>query len=134
AATVIMYYRTDLIDTPPATWEEVLSLAQELHDPPGLAAVGLRGQAGQSMNMWISPSILYAYGASIVEDYPRGDMHPVVNSEEAIAAYELYATLVREYGFDGMANANFSEIMTEMQQGRLALMIDGAPLAGQLLD
>jgi ABC-type glycerol-3-phosphate transport system substrate-binding protein len=84
--------------------------------------------------MWTFPQFLYGFGGSIVKDFPNKDMHPVFDSPEAIKAVNFYATLVRDYGFKGATDAHWAEIVIAMQQGKAAIMIDGSPLVGRILD
>ncbi len=134
-ATVGFYYRKDIfeqkgIKNPPKTIDELFEVAQKIHSTQ-VAGIGLRGMAGP--NMWTYTMFLKALGGDYYKDYPN-DFHPVLDSPQAIKATKLYAELLRNYGMPGSASVNFDEIAVAFQQGRIAMTIDGIPLAPRILD
>lgn len=136
-ATVIMYYRTDVfeehgIDSPPETFAELMEVSRQIHGDD-IAAIAMRGSRDRYGVMWPFPMIAHSFGARFVKDYPE-DMHPTVDSPEMIEGAEYYAELLRNYGFDGVTTAHFSEVVAAYQQGNAAIAIDGAPLVGTFLD
>ncbi len=136
-ATVLMYYRKDIfeeygIDEPPKTWAELEEVCKKI-DNDETAAIAMRASRARYGVMWPFPMVAHSFGASFVEDYPN-DMHPVVNSPEMIEAISYYRDLLVSYGYPGATTGHFSEVVTAFQQGNAAIMIDGAPLVGTVLD
>ena len=136
-ATCIMYYRTDVfeehgISGPPANFDELIAVSKKIHSPK-IAAISMRGSRARAGLMWPFPYIARSFGAKFFKDYPK-DMHPAVDSPEMIDAVEYYANLLQNYGFPGATTAHFAEVVQAMQQGQAAIMMDGAPLAGKVLD
>ena len=134
AATTAFYYRSDILEQhglePPATIEEMLEVARQIHMDP-IPAVGMRGRAGP--NLWTFLTFLYGMGGQIYVDYPN-DMRPALDTAETARALDIYGELLREYGMPGSATANFDEVMNGLQQGQVAMVIEGAPLAVRVFD
>lgn len=139
AATIVLYWRKDVfeaagIEGPPETFEDLMAAVQAIRENvPDVSPIGLRGAPGIEANMWPFPIFLYSYGGAFFEDFPS-DMTPKLNTPEAVEAVEAWATLVREYGFPGMVNATHEELIANMQQGNVAMVLDGHPLAGVFLN
>jgi len=137
AATVMMYYRKDVfekygIKKAPDNYDELVEILKKVHtkDMPGIA---LRGQPGAVMNIWHWSMFLYGYGGKFFKDYPK-DMHPVFDSPGAIKATDVYAQIMQNYSIPGAASATFDDVVTAMQQGNVAIALEGAPLGGRILD
>lgn len=138
AATVIYYYQIDKfkeagITAPPQTFEELLSVSAKVNSD-ALPAIALRGSpASTAGNIWIFNLFFYGEGAKYFADFPN-ELTPQVNSPEAIKALETFIALKNEYGPEGGVNFVFDDVVTAMQQGNVVSVIDGAPLAGRILD
>ena len=57
-----------------------------------------------------------------------------MNSPEAIKALDEFITLKQNYAPEGVASYVFNDVVTAMQQGNVVMVIDGAPLAGRILN
>jgi ABC-type glycerol-3-phosphate transport system substrate-binding protein len=137
AATVIMYYRKDIfekygISGPPNTFDALLQVAKKINTPE-VPAIALRGQSGAVMNVWHWSMFLYGMGGRIFKDYPK-DFTPVLNSPKAEKALQIYCKLMQNYSIPGAASATFDDVVLAMQQGKVAIAIEGAPLGGRILD
>lgn len=137
AATQLMYYRGDVLkaagfDAPPKTFEELISMCGKLQTQD-MPCTALRGKANTSENIWYWTQILYGYGGHWVKDFPN-DMTPTINSPEAVKAAEAYVKLLQDYSIPGSASAGYDEVVVAMQQANVAIAIEGAPLAGRILD
>lgn len=138
SATILLYWRRDLFERAgiakvPATFEELLETCRILKEKiPDVAPIGLRGAAGLEANLWPFPILLYAQGGRFFREFPR-DMRPALTDPATVRAVEIWSTLVRQYGFSGMVNATHEEVIVAMQQGRVAMVMDGHPLANLFL-
>jgi multiple sugar transport system substrate-binding protein len=133
----VLFYRGDIfekfgISKPPDTWDELMQVAKKIHTPE-VGAVGMRGSRVRGGVMWPFPQVLYGFGGRIVKDYPT-DMHPVFDSPEAIKAAEYYAELLQKYGYKGTLSAQYKDVSLAMQQGKMAILIDGYPGVGPYED
>lgn len=138
AATVLLYYQIDKfeaagITAPPTSFEELLDVAKKVHTPD-VPAIALRGSPASSAgNIWSFNLFLYGEGGKYFADYPN-DLSVVVDSPEVNKALETFVTLKRDYAPQGSVNFVFDDVVTAMQQGNVAMAIDGAPLASRILD
>ncbi len=136
AACQMMYYRFDILEKygftePPKTFEELLAMARTIHTDE-IPAIALRGQAG-GHNIWVWSQFLYGMGGHFFKDFPN-DMTPVIDSPEAVKALEIYAELMQDYSIPGAASSTYDEVVIAMQQGKVAIAIEGGPLGGRILD
>lgn len=137
AGCCIVYYRTDVVGkygfkAAPDTFDEFLEIAKKIHTKE-IPAVALRGARGRDNNMWIYPTFFNGFGAKWFKDYPK-DMHPTVDSPEAVRSLEYFCTVAGDYGIPNAASANFDDIILAIQEGKAAMTIDGAPLGSRFLD
>ncbi len=135
--TQVMFYRGDVfekfaIPKPPDTWDELMEVAKKIHTPE-VGAIGMRGSRVRGGVMWPFPQVLYGFGGRIVKDFPK-DMHPVFDNPEAIHAAEYYAELLQKYGYKGTLSAQYKDVSLAMQQGKMAILIDGFPGVGPYED
>jgi multiple sugar transport system substrate-binding protein len=138
AATVILYYQIDKfreagITEPPKTFEELLEVAAKVHTEE-VPAIGMRGTPPSTAgNIWLFNLFLYGEGGKYFADFPK-DMNPVVDSPESLKALEIFTKLKQDYAPEGAVNFVFDDVVTAMQQGKVVMSIEGAPLAGRILD
>lgn len=140
--TTLLYWRKDLFEAaglnpeqPPETWEELREYAQLLHKD-GVYGVGMRGarSAGGSEGLiWEWPMVMYSMGGDFVADFPN-DMTPTLNTPEVVESVEYYADLLQNYSFPGATTCNFEDITVSVQQGDLAMWIDGAAIVPNYID
>ncbi len=137
AATQMLYWRPDLfekagLDGPPKTFSEMMDDCAKLQTPE-IRCTAMRGKPSISENVWYWTQMLLGFGGSFVADYPN-DLTPTVDSPEAVKAADFYAELMNKYGIPGSVSASYDEVVIAMQQGNIAMAIEGAPLAGRILD
>ncbi len=132
--TNILMYRADVfaelgLDVPETVeeLEEVAAAITEWGKDQGMYGIALRGQRGMGVNEWTWPAFLWAYGGSYYKDFPN-DMHPNLDSPEAIAALEYYVNMINNYAPPGAANYSYIEVQTDLMQGNAAMIIDSATL------
>ncbi len=137
AATIITYYRSDILrekgidpsmlDTIDGFYEAV-----KLLNSADMAGVAMRGD---TMNTsWHSTVFMKGLGGTYVKDIKNEDYTPTLNSEAVIESTKLYADMMANYGIDGAATAKYDDVVLAIQQGNAAIAIEGAPLAGRILD
>lgn len=139
SATILLYWRRDIFERAgltkaPETFDEMMETCRVLRERvPDVAPIGLRGAAGVEANLWPFPILMYAQGGKFFREFPR-DMRPALTDPNTVRAVEMWTTLVRQYGFPGAVNATHEEVIVAMQQGRVAMVMDGHPLANVFLD
>ena len=137
AETGMMAYRTDLLadagyDHAPETWAEMLEAGAALK-ANDQAAIAMRVAPGQGFNMFVYPMIMRAYGGHFFKDYPT-DLTPDMNTAEGLEGLNVYSTLMKEYGPEGIGNFNFGEVAAAIQSGQVAMIVDGTSIVAQALD
>lgn len=129
----ILYYRTDLLDAAglevPTTFEELQTAAQTIQDENedvfGFVARGERAAAVTQFS-----SFLYGHGG----DWDDGDGTATLDTPEARAAYEYYATMLNDYGPPGVTNMSWPEASAIFQQGRAAFYTDASVFYNNMID
>lgn len=136
AETGLMAYRKDLLDAAgvgvPETWDDMLQVAKAVQSDD-TAVIAMRVAPGQGFNMFVFPMIMRAYGGSFFAEYPN-DLTPAINSPENLQALNTYITLMNDYGPQGIGNFNFPEVVAAMQNGQVAMTVDGTSIVAQTVD
>ena len=94
--TRFMYYRSDLIEEPPETFEEMLAIAQKIHNPPELYAIGKFFQGPITFPEFIY--YLLGNGGKFFERNSDGSLGKcLLNSKEAVEALTFLHDLTSKY-------------------------------------
>ena len=119
AETMVLYYRTDLIDEAdlPTTLDELHALAL-LHTNEETYGLGIPAGPGEGASSYFS-YFLWSYGGDFFDE----NWEPTLNTPEALAAVERYASLVQEVGPPGSTTWQNEEAVSAFQSGSLAMMI-----------
>ena len=75
-------------------------------------------------------SFLYSMGG----DWFDADRKATINTPEALAAIDLYGTLLREYGPPGVLNMSWPQAVAIFAQGNAAMYTDASSIYANLLD
>lgn len=124
----VLYYRKDLLEksgftAPPATLDELKKMALKIKaDNPGTA--GFVARTARSAAVTMFSSYLYSYGA----DFDK-DGKATVGTPEAIAAYDMYSSLIREAGPENVStDMAWPDSMAIFQQGKAAFLTEADSL------
>jgi len=135
--TANTFYREDLLRqigaNPPDDLCDFWQTAKKLNQLPNIAGVGLRGLKGQGMNVVWWAMFLKAYGGTFFKNFPT-DMHPNLTSPESLAATKYYADILQKFGPKGVATWGWEELLSAMQQGKVAMGINAQNEAPELED
>ncbi|MEL4070146.1 sugar ABC transporter substrate-binding protein [Ochrobactrum sp. GPK 3] len=129
----LLVYRTDLLEKagiqPPKTWDEYKAAVAKLHDPQnGVYGTALRGQRGSGANVWRWMPLFKALGG---EWYKDGK--PAFNSDAAVKATQEYLDLFK-YSAPGTQTGSWDESTGAFRAGKVAILIESAPLGGMSVD
>ncbi len=92
----IMYYRSDLIEKAPETFEEMLEIAKKVHNPPDVYGVGMSGKKYTELTEFAY--YLYGNGGDFFEMTPEGDYGKcIINNEAGVKALTFMNDLVNKY-------------------------------------
>ncbi|PID59022.1 hypothetical protein CSB45_01010 [candidate division KSB3 bacterium] len=130
----IMFYRSDLMDKAPETFEEVLAMAKKINNPPDMYGVGLAGKVHAELTDFVY--YFYGNGGEFFEMTPEGKFGKcTVNSEAGVKALEFMNALantekVTQPSFLGDERAEVQNIFVS---GKLGMFMSGG-FTGALLD
>ncbi len=103
----------------PETWEELVTFAKKLNNPPEMYGLGLNGNGPE---LWLSLAwIFYSNEARIGR--VDGKIH--INSPEAIEALDFILELVNEHGVTpSFTSTDMQKLRTEFSTGKIAMLPD----------
>ncbi|MHA6696109.1 ABC transporter substrate-binding protein [Homoserinimonas sp. A520] len=124
----VLYYRTDLLEAAglevPTTLEELEAAAKKIKEQnPDIA--GFVARTGVSAAVTQFSSFLYSSGGDWIDD----DGNAVIDSDAAAEAYELYGSLIRNYGPANVStDMSWPEAMAIFTQGNAAFYTEADSL------
>lgn len=129
----MLYYRGDVfeeagVEFPPEDLEAYEEALAAVDDPDGRRALAARGESAQAVTQF--SGILYNFGG----DYLDEEGNAVLDSPEAIEAFEYYGRIIREYGLSGSVNNSAEESMSAMQSDQAVVMHDASAFLTNLSD
>jgi multiple sugar transport system substrate-binding protein len=136
------YYRTDLIDTPPKTWEEYIDLAAEFHgedlngdgDPDyGSCISKKRGAQAYWFIHDFAASMIQSQGTSQGTFFDPETMEPLIENEAFARALELYDATTA-YGPPDELNLDVGDTRSLFTSGRCALSVDWGDIGTLAID
>ncbi|MDR3078106.1 MAG: sugar ABC transporter substrate-binding protein [Planctomycetota bacterium] len=130
----VLYYRKDILEKHglkvPTSLEELLAAAKKVTDKPNeLYGFVARGQRSPLITQF--SSFLYSHGG---DWYDQKTGKATVNTPEALAAIELYGTLLREYGPGGVLNMSWPQAVAVFAQGKAVFYTDASSIFPNILD
>jgi sorbitol/mannitol transport system substrate-binding protein len=135
AESSMLYYRKDLFQqagiTMPAhpTWDQIAQYAAKLNkSQPGLAGICLRGQPGWGQMVAPLTTIVNTMGGT----WWDADWNAQVDKGGFAKALDFYVNVLQKYGEAGAAQSGYTECLTDMSQGKVAMWYDATAAAGSL--
>ncbi|CAN5560309.1 extracellular solute-binding protein [soil metagenome] len=129
-----LWYRTDLMDAPPATWEELRAMASQLTTD---SMFGYAVQAGRDADWIISETnpIFWGYGGELW-DQTTYTAEGILNSPENVEALQFFVDMQLVDGSIDPASANWTinERLGALLGGTAAMCLNWAPLFGGIAD
>ncbi len=119
--THVLVYRSDLVETVPATYDELLTTCEALQDKPKLYGFATRGERSQGISYDFTPFLL-SYGARFVADAGNGDYTVVINSPEALAALEKFVAVQTTCAPDNVGALGQGDVIQLMAAGSAAMV------------
>ena len=109
----------------PTTMDELLAAALAMKTDTH-AGIVLRAKSDGSAGPWPCGGFVFSYGGAVI-DPTSGAC--VLDSEEAVAAVEMYSRLLREAGPLGVGNYHWYEVLNDFSTGAAALGCDSSNFA-----
>lgn len=138
----IGYYRTDLMDNPPQTWDEYLARAAEFHgqdlngdgDPDyGSCISKKRGAQAYWFIYSIAASFIQSQGTSQGVFFDTETFEPLVNNEAFAKALDIYKETT-QYGPPDELNLDVGDTRSLFTSGRCALSLDWGDIGTLAID
>ena len=120
AMSQLLYYRSDLIATPPQTWDEVLAAARKWTkslnpQSPTAYGDGITAMPGPEAPKVFYP-VLWSHGGRVFD----AQMNPTLTSPEAARAAEFYRSL-RPVLPPDFSSYNYPKVLDGLKNGTLAM-------------
>lgn len=120
----VLYYRKDLLEkngiAVPKTLDELAAAAKKLHDP-SKDFYGFVGRGQRNALVTAVSSYVFSQGG----DFMKGDK-AAINSPEAIKGFQTYASLIKDYGPQGVLNMSWPQASAIFAQGKAAFYTETA--------
>lgn len=88
--TVVLFYNTDLVSSPPETWDELVATSEAVHaDNPEIAGVSV--PKGDGFGAWLLPGFVASAGGTMLDEKNK---QITFTEEPAQEALELWNTLL----------------------------------------
>ncbi len=97
----------------PETFEDIRTVSKAMHNKEK----GLAGFINENHHGWTFPPYIQGFGGDIFRGPPE-DLMPVLDSPEAIEAAAFYASLLKDFGPDGVLSYNYDQMIAALKQGR----------------
>ena len=132
----LLFYRTDLLEeaglSVPKTWDELQTVAQALNNPPNVYGFATRTSDRIDFDF---QSVLRSYGGDIVSYNPDTQSWSVdIGNEASVKALTKWLELARAASPPNYTNLGQAELISLVQSGQLAMMINVAAAAEGLTD
>ena len=123
----LLYYRKDILEKlgveAPKTWDDVLNIAKQVHDPGnGFYGFVTGGQTGNRVAYDFLP-FLFSHGGSIFANPAEGDFTVTINNDAGKRAVRTWMTLMKEYGPPNIADVSQADVMSYLTTGKVAMGI-----------
>lgn len=113
----------------PATMDDLLAAAIAMKTDTQ-AGIALRSKSDGTAGPWPCGGFVFTYGGEIIDD--SGVC--VLDSDNAVAAVEMYGRLLREAGPLGVGNYHWYEVLNDFMAGAAAMGIDSSNFATDIAD
>jgi len=113
--TIALYYNTDLVPTPPETWDEMIEIAKNVYDPDKeIAAFNV--PQGDGWGAWLFPAFVATAGGTMLDESSR---EVTFAEAPAVDALSLWVELLK------YSPIEISTAQNAFQTGHVAMMISG---------
>lgn len=130
----IIYYNKTMFEEAgitevPTTWDELYEAAGKLNDPENdICGFACRGSGNPSVTQF--SAVLRSFGGDFFDE----NKNATINTPEAVAAFEFYGKLLRDYGPTGVLNMGWTETWNLFTQGKAAMRLDANTNLGSWSD
>lgn len=130
----VIYYNKTLFEQAgitelPKTWDELYEVAGKVADPDNdICGFACRGSGNPAVTQF--SAVLRSFGGDFFDENGTATL----NTPEAVAAFEFYGKLLRDYGPAGVLNMGWPETWALLTQGKAAMRLDANTNLGSWSD
>ncbi|CCN85604.1 putative ABC-type sugar transport system,periplasmic component [Vibrio nigripulchritudo SFn27] len=107
----------------PKTYDQVYEAATKLKSNQ-MAGIVLRSKSDGTAGTWPCGGFLFSYGGEVIKDG-----RCVLDSDQAIAAIDMYGRLLKDAGPLGVGNYHWYEVLNDFSAGAAAIAMDSSNFA-----
>src|SRR5699024_7666198 len=130
-----LMYRTDVFDElglempEKPTWAEVAELAAQVDEAKDdMKGICLRGLPGWGQMFAPLTTVVNTFGGTWFDE----DWNAQVDAPEFTEAVTFYVDLINDHGETGAAQSGYTECLTNLQQGNVAMWYDSTAATGTI--
>src|SRR5919112_544093 len=116
----LMWYRKSLVPTPPKTWDEMISMAQQLKAQGKPYEIGLTAAQYEGYVVNVN-NLVTAYGGTLVN---KDSTAPTVDDKTVQALTLLHKLATSGVTSSSLSNAQEPEVFADLQAGRSAFSLN----------
>ena len=133
--TWTMIYRKDLIgDTPPETWDEMISVAEQCQeDNPGVSGLAFHQANGSDAAAVTYNTVNGVYGGNLWDSTDK-QIEGVINDEAGQKAMDVLVNEMKPLTAKGSGNWFIDEVNAAVAQGKACIAFQWIAASGGLLD
>lgn len=113
----LWYYRMDLVEKAPETWDDVFAACEANHNPPTTYGAVQRGERGNPIRFAFMPHML-GHGGSILKDPENGDFTVTFNSPQNLKALDNFIKLLKTCSTNNPGSVGQGEMIQSVLAGK----------------
>ncbi|ORB69597.1 ABC transporter substrate-binding protein [Mycobacterium shinjukuense] len=134
--TQLLWYRTDLIDQPPQTWNEMVSWAARLHAAGEPSWIAVQANEGEGLVVWFNTVLASAGGQVLAEDGKRVTLTDTPQHRAAtVTALRILKSVATAPGADpSISRTDEGTARLAVEQGKAALEVNWPYVLASMLE
>src|SRR6201993_756178 len=134
--TELLWYRADLVDQPPATWDGMVAEAARLHAAGQPGQIAVQANEGEGLVVWFNTLLVSAGGQVLSEDGRRVTLTDTPEHRAAtVTALRILRSVATAPGADpSITRTDEGTARSAVEQGRAALEVNWPYVLASMLD
>lgn len=134
--TQLLWYRADLMDKPPTTWDEMVAEATRLHAVGGPSWIGVQGRQDEGLVVWFNTLLVSAGGQVLSDDGKTVTLTDTPQHRAAtVEALRVIKAVATAPGADpSITQTDGSTARLAVEQGKSALEVNWPYVLASMLE
>jgi trehalose/maltose transport system substrate-binding protein len=134
--TELLWYRADLVDQPPATWDGMVAEAARLHAAGRPGQIAVQANEGEGLVVWFNTLLVSAGGQVLSEDGRHVTLTDTPEHRAAtVTALRILRSVATAPGADpSITRTDEGTARSSVEQGRAALEVNWPYVLASMLD